>query len=141
MTIYFKNIQDLSSVSTSIYTMIQTNLPFVNTIWKHIIIKNLYYLFQNVSSQRVKYPKNTPQTFQTVLSFYNNTRCNKINQMPELKMDWYSLISIHKPASRAMLSECLMTLDHLSREVEQRIFETMSQQGFDCNFKASNAGY
>ena len=34
-------------------------------------------------------------------------------------MDWYSLISIHKPASRALFSDFLMILDHLSREVEQ----------------------
>ena len=52
-------------------------------------------------------------------------------------MDWYSFISIHKPASRAMLSECLMILDHLSREVEQWTFETTSQQGFDCDFRTS----
>ena len=39
--------------------------------------------------------------------------------MAALIMDWYSLISIHKPASSAMLSECLSILDHLSREVEQ----------------------
>ena len=32
--------------------------------------------------------------------------------------DWYSLISIDKPASRAMISKCLMILDHLSREAE-----------------------
>ena len=40
--------------------------------------------------------------------------------------------------SRAMLAECLMILDHLSREVEQWTFETISQQGFDSNFKTSN---
>ena len=61
--------------------------------------------------------------------------------MAALRMDWYSLISIHKPASRAMLSECLMISDHLNREVEQWIFETISHQGFDCNFKTSNAVY
>ena len=38
--------------------------------------------------------------------------------MASLKMDWYSLISIHKPASKAMLFDCLMILDHLSGEVE-----------------------
>ena len=38
--------------------------------------------------------------------------------MSALRMDWYSLISIHKSPSRAMLSECLMILDHPSREVE-----------------------
>ena len=77
-------------------------------------------------SQRVKHHKNTPQIFQTEfqLSFSNITRCYKINQMVALRMDWYSLISIHKSASRAMLSECLMILDHLSREA-------ISQQGFD----------
>ena len=36
--------------------------------------------------------------------------------MVALRMDWYSLISIHKSASRAMLSECLIILDYLSRE-------------------------
>ena len=54
--------------------------------------------------------------------------------MVALRMDWYSLISIHKSASRAMLSECLMILDHLSREA-------ISQQGFDWNFDTSNAVY
>ena len=39
--------------------------------------------------------------------------------MAAFRMNWYSLISIHKPASRAMLSECPIILDHLSREVEQ----------------------
>ena len=38
--------------------------------------------------------------------------------MAALKMDWYSLISIDKSASTTMLSECLMILDHLCREVE-----------------------
>ena len=55
--------------------------------------------------------------------------------MVALRMDWHSLISIHKPASRAVLSECLMILDHLSREIEQWTFETISQHGFYCNFK------
>ena len=41
------------------------------------------------------------------------------NQMAALRMDWYSLIPIHKPVSRAVLSEYLMILDQLSREVEQ----------------------
>ena len=49
----------------------------------------------------------------------NNTMCNKINLMAALRMGWYSLICINKPASREMLSECLMILDHLSREVGQ----------------------
>ena len=39
--------------------------------------------------------------------------------MAALRMDWNSLISIHKPASRAMLSKCLLILDHPSREVGQ----------------------
>ena len=38
--------------------------------------------------------------------------------MAALRMDLYSLISIHKPAPKAMLSKFLMILDHLSREVE-----------------------
>ena len=59
--------------------------------------------------------------------------------MVALRMDWYSLISIRKLVSRAMLSKCIIILDHLSREVEQWIFETISQQGFDCKFKGSNA--
>ena len=55
------------------YKIIQTNLVFANTIWKHMIIKNLDYLFQKFfteskalqkhSSQRVKHYKNTPQIF------------------------------------------------------------------------------
>ena len=59
-------------------------------------------------SERVKHHKNTPQIF----------RYNEINQMEALRMVWYSLISIHKSASRATISECLMILDNLSREVE-----------------------
>ena len=61
--------------------------------------------------------------------------------MVALKMDWYSLTSIHKPASKAMLSDCLMILDHLSGEVEVWTFEIISQQGCECNFKTSNAVY
>ena len=38
--------------------------------------------------------------------------------MAVFRMDWHSLISRNKPASRAKLSECLMILDHQSREVE-----------------------
>ena len=38
--------------------------------------------------------------------------------MAVLRMAWYSLMSIHESASRAMMSECLMILDHLSREIE-----------------------
>ena len=70
-----------------------------------MIIKNLDYLFQNVFIEGKPSQKH-----------YNNTRYNKINQMVALRMAWYSLISIHKSVSRAMISECLMTLDHLSRE-------------------------
>ena len=61
--------------------------------------------------------------------------------MAALRMYWYSLISMHEPVSRAMLCECLILLDHLSREVELWTFETISQQGFDCKFKISNALY
>ena len=67
-------------------------------------------------SQRVEYPRDTPPIFQPakfLVTFYDNTSCNKINQM-----DLYSLVSIHISASRVMLPECLMNLDHLSREVE-----------------------
>ena len=45
--------------------------------------------------------------------------------MELLRMDSYSLISIHKSLSMAMLSECLMVLD-MSREVALRTFETIS---------------
>ena len=38
---------------------------------------------------------------------------NKINQIAALRMVGYSLVSIHKSVSRAMLSEYLMILDHL----------------------------
>ena len=38
--------------------------------------------------------------------------------MAALRMDWYSLISVYKPAFRAMISECLMILSYLSREGE-----------------------
>ena len=38
--------------------------------------------------------------------------------MAALRLDWYSLISINKSVSTTMLSECLMILDHLSREVK-----------------------
>ena len=43
--------KEISSVSTFIYTMIHTNLTFANTIRKHVIIKNLDYLFQNVFAE------------------------------------------------------------------------------------------
>ena len=48
---YFKNVQDLFSISTFIDTMTQNNLAFANTIRKHMIIKNLDYLFQNVFTE------------------------------------------------------------------------------------------
>ena len=35
MTIYFKILQDSTSISTFFDKMIQTNLAFANTIWKH----------------------------------------------------------------------------------------------------------
>ena len=38
--------------------------------------------------------------------------------MAALRIDWYSSISIHKYASRALLCECLMILDNLSTEAE-----------------------
>ena len=38
--------------------------------------------------------------------------------MTALRMDSYSLMSIHKSVSRTMLSECQFILDHLNREVE-----------------------
>ena len=86
-----------------------------------MIVKYLEYLFQNVFTES-KASQKTLLKFSNrakfLLSFYNNTRCNKINQMTALRMDWYSLISIRKSVSRAMLSECLMILNHLSREVE-----------------------
>ena len=37
--------------------------------------------------------------------------------MVALRMDWCSLIFIHKLVSRAMLSECLMILDHLTEKL------------------------
>ena len=129
MTIYFKNIQDLTSISTFIDKMIQTNLAFANTIWKHIIIENFDYLFQNVfteSKTSQKHSSNFSNRAKSLLRFYNNTRCNKINQIAALRMDWYSLISIHKSVFRAIVSECLMILDNLSREAELWTFETIS---------------
>ena len=48
---YFKNVQDLFPISTFIDTMTQNNLAFANTIRKHMIIKNLDYLFQNVFTE------------------------------------------------------------------------------------------
>ena len=90
---------NLTWTSTFIDKMIQTNLAFANTIWKHMIIKNLDYLFQNVfteSKASQKHSSNFSNRAKLLLSFYNNTRCNKINQMAALRMDWYSLISLHK---------------------------------------------
>ena len=61
--------------------------------------------------------------------------------MAALRMDWYSLISIHKPSYRAILSECLMILDHLNREVELWTFEIISQQGFNSLFSDMSIWY
>ena len=93
--------------------MIQTNLVFANTIRKHMIIKNLDYLFQNVFTDSKASQKHSLNFSNRVLilSFYNNLRCNKINHAAALRMDWYSLISTHKSGSRVILSECLMTLN------------------------------
>ena len=100
---------DLSSISTFIYTMIQTNLAFASTIWKHVIGKNLDYLFQNVFTESKASWKHSSNFWNRVLiRFLYNTRCSKINQMVALRMYSYSLISIHKSASREMLSECLI---------------------------------
>ena len=45
--------------------------------------------------------------------------CNKIDQMTAHGIDWYSLKSIHKFESRGIqISECLIILNHLSRENE-----------------------
>ena len=55
--------------------------------------------------------------------------------MAALKVDCYSLVSIHKSVSWGMLSECLMILDHLSREVELRTFETILNKGLTAILK------
>ena len=110
---YFKSLQDLTSVSIFIDKIIQTNLAFANTIWKHSI-KNLDNLFQ-MFSQRVKHHRNTPPIFQPakfLLSFYNDTRCNKINQMAALRMDLYSLISLHKYWCVFQILTCTWKLSH-----------------------------
>ena len=60
--------------------------------------------------------------------------------MTALRMDWYSLISINKSASRAMLSECLI-LDYLCREVDYEHLKPYLNNSFDCNFKTSNTVY
>ena len=70
-----------------------------------MILKNLDGFFQNVfavikASQ--KHSSNLSIKAKFLLSFYNNTRCNKINPIAALRMDWCSLISIHKSAVRAM---------------------------------------
>ena len=44
-------VLDFSSILTFIYTAIQTNLAFANTIWKLMIIKNLDYLSQNIFTE------------------------------------------------------------------------------------------
>ena len=55
-------------------------------------------------SHRVKHHKNTSQIFQAekIFCFYKDTRCNKINQIAAFRVDWYSLISIHKSVCKAM---------------------------------------
>ena len=86
-----------------------------------MIIKNLDYLFQNVfteSKVSQRHSSNLSKRAKFLLIFYNNTRCKKMNQVAAFRMDWYSLISIHEYSSSAMLSECLIILDHLSREIE-----------------------
>ena len=71
MTIFFKNVRDLSSISTFTYTMIQTNL----------IIKNLDHFFSKMLSQSKASQKHFWKFPNRVLiSFYDNTRCkNKSN--------------------------------------------------------------
>ena len=49
--------------------------------------------------------------------------------MVALRMDWYSLISIHKPTSREMLPDCLMVLDHLSRELNNENLKPYLSKG------------
>ena len=86
-----------------------------------MIIKNLDYLFLNVfteSKVSQKHSSNLSKRVKFLLVFNNNTRCNKINQVAAFRMDRYSLMSIHKSSSSAMLSECIIVLDHLSREAE-----------------------
>ena len=125
----FDNLRDVTSISFFIDKMIQTNLKFANIIWKQMIIKNLDYLFLNVfieSKVSQRHSSNLSERAKFFLIFYNNTRCNKINQLVAFRMDWYLLISIHKSSSSAMLPECLIILDHLSREIELWTFETIS---------------
>ena len=125
----FDNLRDVTSISFFIDKMIQTNLKFANIIWKQMIIKNLDYLFLNVfteSKVSQKHSSNLSKRVKFLLVFNNNTRCNKINQVAAFRMDQYSLMSIHKFSSSAMLSECIILLDHLSREAELWTFETIS---------------
>ena len=125
----FDNLRDVTSISFFIDKMIQNNLKFASIIWKQMIIKNLDYLFLNVfteSKVSQKHSSNLSKRVKFLLVFNNNTRCNKINQVAAFRMDRYSLMSIHKSSSSAMLSECIILLDHLSREAELWTFETIS---------------
>ena len=91
------------SISTFIDKMIQTNLAFANAIWKHMIIKNLDCLCQNVfteSKASQKHSSNCSNRAKFLLSFCN-TRCNKIDHMAALIMDLV-LITINKSAPREM---------------------------------------
>ena len=49
--------------------------------------------------------------------------------MAALRMDWYSFVSIHKPASRAMLSKCLMILDHLVEKLNNEHWKPYFKKG------------
>ena len=69
LTIYFKTLQNLTSISTSIDKMIQNNLAFANAISKHMTMKNLHYPFQNVSTES-KGLKKTYLKFIKQRSFY-----------------------------------------------------------------------
>ena len=62
-------LQDLSSVLTVTYTMIQTNLAFANTIWKHVIIKSLDYLFQNVFTESKASQKHSNFSSRVLIKF------------------------------------------------------------------------
>ena len=132
MTIYFKNLKNLSSISTFTDTMVQTNLAYANTISKLMIIKNLDYLFKNVFTESKASQKHSSKFSKFWLRFYNNTRCNQINQMVALRKDWYSLISIHKSASKAMLY-CLMTLNeqNIWNHILTRVW--LQFQNFKCS--------
>ena len=69
-----------------------------------MIIKNLDGFFQNVFAAIKASQKHSNLSIKAkfLLSFYNNRRCNKINPMAARRMDWCSLISIHKSAVRIM---------------------------------------